>query len=55
MLPMHRTRATVVAYDMAWEGKVNPLEIGVNGVLTAWAADFDRCLQEARISMEKLA
>ena len=55
MLPMHRTKATVVVYEKAWEGKINPLEVGVSGVLTAWAVDFDRCLQEAQSALAELA
>ena len=48
MLPAHRPKATVVVYEKTWEAKVNPLEVGVNGVLNAWAEDFDRSLQEAQ-------
>lgn len=55
MLPMHRAQATVVVYEKAWAAKVNPLEVGVSGVLTAWAVDFDRCLQEAQSALAEVA
>lgn len=51
LLATHRARATVVAYEKPWEAKVNPLEVGVTGVLNAWAVDFDRSLHEAQSAL----
>ena len=55
MLPVHRPNATVIAYEDTWTAKVNPLEVGVEGVLNAWAADFDRHLEEAQSALAKVA
>jgi len=55
MLPAHRSGATVVGYEKAWEAKVNPHEVGVAGVLNAWSIDFDRCLQEAQSALTEVA
>ena len=50
-LPAHSPNAAVVIFEKTWEAKVNPLEVGVNGVLNAWAPDFDRCLQKAQSAL----
>lgn len=55
MLPTHRAKATAVTFDEIWEAKVNPLEVGVNGVLIAWAVDFDRRLKEAQSALAEVA
>lgn len=55
LLPVHQTNATVIAYEYTWRAKVNPLEVGVDGVLNAWAADFDRHLEEAQSALAKVA
>ena len=51
MLPTKQGRATVVTYTKIWEAKVNPFDVGLNGVLDEWAADFERSSQEAQASM----
>lgn len=55
MLPAHRPNATIVVYENTWTAKVNPLEVGVDGVLNAWAVDFDRRLEEAQNTLAKVA
>ena len=54
-LPTHRPGATVVIYGKAWEAGVNPLEVGINGVLNAWGAEFDRCLEEVQSRLSGVA
>jgi hypothetical protein len=51
MLPAHRSNSTVVVYLNTWRAKVNPFEVRVDGVLSAWAADFDRCMEEAQSAL----
>ncbi len=51
VLPTKQAKATVVTYTKTWEAKVNPLHVGLEGVLEAWAADFDQSSQEARASL----
>ncbi|MDD2920186.1 hypothetical protein [Rhodoferax sp.] len=55
LLPTRRPAATAVVYEKAWEARVNPTEVGPDGVLNAWGADFDRCLNKTESALAGVA